>query len=244
MTLSRARKHSSNLQIPWKQGAKILLFIFLVILSIFSINKIKQTDEFPIHQVKIYGAKHLNPKEIQRLLMPLVSKGFFAVEVDQVKEQLLQAPWIANASVTRIWPDQVLVTITEHQPIARWNENNLLSSTGEIFTPDVNSYPAGLPHFIGPEGQQITMLEFYSKLNDIFHPLHLKITRLQLSPYLSWDVEFVNGMKMRLGYKDILTRVSHFVKVYSKIVGERAGDVDYIDLRYPNGLAIRWKTVS
>jgi cell division protein FtsQ len=65
-----------------------------------------------------------------------------------------------------------------------------------------------------------------------------------MSPYLSWDIELTNGMKMRLGYKDVLTRVSHFVKVYPKIVGERVSDVDYVDLRYPNGLAVRWKTVS
>lgn len=219
-----------------------MLFIFVIAISIFSVNKIKQTNEFPIHQVKIYGAKNLNPQETEHLLLPLVSKGFFAIEVDLIKEQLLQVPWIAEVSVRRIWPDQIVVAVSERNPIARWNENSLLSSTGEVFNPKPESYPAALPHFIGPEGQQLSMLEFYSKINNLLNPLHLKIKRLELSPYLSWDMEFANGMKVRLGYKDVLTRVGHFVKVYSKIVGERAADVDYVDLRYPNGLAVRWKT--
>ena len=57
---------------------------------------------------------------------------------------------------------------------------------------------------------------------------------------LSWNMMFNNGIKMHVGYKDVLTRISHFVKVYPKIVGERANDVEYIDLRYSNGMAVRW----
>jgi len=244
MTLDRARRKQSTFQIPWKQVVKVALFILFLITSYFSVNKIKQTNEFPIHQVKIYGVKHLSSQETQQMLLPFVSKGFFAVEVDAIKEQLLQVPWIEDASVRRVWPDQVVIAISEKNPIARWNENSLLSSTGEIFSPTPESYPADLPYFIGPEGQQMSMLEFYSKITALLDPLHLKIKRLALSPYSSWDMEFANGMKVRLGYKDVLTRVGHFVKVYSKIVGERSADVDYVDLRYPNGLAIRWKTVS
>lgn len=244
MTLDRARKKQFTFQIPWKQVVKAALFVLFVLTSFFSVNKIKQTNEFPIHQVKIYGVKHLNAEETQQMLLPFVSKGFFAVEVDAIKEQLLQTPWIADVSVRRVWPDEVVIIVSERNPIARWNENSLLSSTGEIFSPSLESFPSGLPDFIGPEGQQISMLEFYSKIMPLLSPLHLKIKRFALSPYLSWDMEFANGMKVRLGYKDILTRVGHFVKVYSKIVGVRAADVDYVDLRYPNGLAIRWKTVS
>lgn len=244
MILGRAQKQQSNFQLPWKQGIKATLFILLLLVSYLSVNKIKETNEFPIHHVKIYGAKHLNSHETQQMLLPLVSKGFFAVEVDLIKEQLLQRPWVADVSVRRIWPDQVVIAISERKPIARWNENSLLSGTGEVFNPAPDSFPAELPHFVGPEGQQMSVLEFYSEINNLLIPLHMKIKRLELSPYLSWDMEFANGMKVRLGYKDVLTRVSHFVKVYSKIVGERAGDVDYVDLRYPNGLAVRWKTVS
>lgn len=242
MILGRARKQQSNFQVPWKQVIKISLFVLLIAVSCLSANKIKLTNEFPIHQVKVYGIKHLNAGETQRLLLPLVSKGFFGVEVDLIKEQLLQIPWVADVSVRRVWPDQVVIAISEKNPVARWNENSLLSSTGEVFNPASASYPMDLPHFVGPEGKQMTVLAFYSEINQLLNPLHLKIKRLELSPYLSWDMEFANGMKVRLGYKDVLTRVGHFVKVYSKIVGERADDVDYVDLRYPNGLAVRWKT--
>lgn len=244
MTLDRARKRQVDFQVPWKQVVKAISFILFFAAVFFSVNKMKEMNQFPIHHVKVYGIKHLNSLETRQMLLPLVSKGFFAVDVDLVKEQFLQIPWVSDVSVRRVWPDRVVITIAEKNPVARWNNNRLLGSMGEVFNPASGSFSSDLPHLIGPEGQQLSVLEFYLRVNALLSPLHLKIRRVELSPYLSWDMEFTNGMKMRLGYKDVLTRVSHFVKVYSKIVGERAADVDYVDLRYPNGLAVRWKTVS
>ena len=244
MIHGRTRKRQSQITISWKQGIKIFFLFFLFLMSVFFVNKIKETNKFPITHVTVYGMNHLDQAEIQHLMTPLVSKGFFAVEVEFIKEQLTRLPWVSDVSVRRVWPDQVIVAISERQPIALWNENSLLSSTGEIFSPEASSMPKTLPHFLGPEGEQIHMLEFYTKIDQILHPLHLKITRLELTPYLSWNVIFDSGMIVHVGYKDVLTRINHFVKVYPKIVGKRATDVDYVDLRYPNGLAVRWKTVT
>ena len=34
----------------------------------------------------------------------------------------------------------------------------------------------------------------------------------------------------------------HFDKVRHALVGERSGDIDYVDMRYSNGFAIGWRT--
>ncbi len=228
--------------IAWRSICKISLIIALIAISFLSVNKIKRTNDFPIHHVKVYGAAHMSHRDVQHALMPLVTRGFFAIDVDAVKEQLLQLPWVANASVWRIWPDQMVIAITERIPVARWNQHSLLSTNGEIFTADENTYPQNLPQFIGPEGEQINMLENFVKMSRIVQPLHNKIAHLELSSYLAWSMTLDNGIKVNLGYKDILTRTNHFVKVYRKIVGKRAEDVEYVDLRYPNGLAVKWKS--
>lgn len=244
MVHGRTRKRQSHIQIPWRQGIKIFILFLLLFVSVFFVDKIKENNRFPIHQVLVYGVNHLDQEEVQHLMIPLVNKGFFSVEVESIKDQISQLPWVSDVSVRRVWPDQVIVAISERKPIALWNENSVLSSNGEIFTPETNTFPKSLPHFLGPEGEQIHMLEFYSKIDHTIRPLHLKITQLELTPYLSWNVIFDSGMIVHVGYKDVLTRITHFVKVYQKIVGARGADVDYVDLRYPNGLAVRWKTVT
>lgn len=243
MILGRIQKTHASIQYSWQYKLKLLLLIILFTGSIFAFNKIKNAHEFRIKHVKVYGVKHVDHLAVQRLLLPLVSKGFFGIEIETIKERLQQMPWIADVSVRRIWPDQVVITVAERNPIARWNHKSLLSSGGEIFSPEIKSYPEDLPQLIGPDGAHLHMLEYYSKIKRLLLPLNFKIDQLELTPYASWNLTLAGGMKVHLGYKDILTRIHHFVKVYPKIVGERATDVEYVDLRYPNGLAVRWKTV-
>lgn len=225
----------------WKSLAKAGCFLVLLASLFFIVNHFKTANYFPIKTVKIVGVQHIEREAIQQLLTPMVKKSFFAVDVSAIKERLLQIPWTSQVVVRRIWPNELVIMITERNPIARWNENSLLSTTGELFSPPENTIPEGLPVFVGPLGQQIFMLENHAKLNSILKPLHFKITRLELSPTMAWNITLDNGMKLSVGSKDILTRLSHFVKVYPKIIGARAADVEYIDLRYTNGLAVRWK---
>ena len=243
MMMNEIRK-GSQWRLSRQRIVKLICFVFFIFVLSCAINHFKSAKYFPIHQVKIVGISHINHDEVKRLLLPLVHKGFFGIDVDSIKDQLIRFAWVADASVRRVWPNAIEIRVREKMPIARWNEVSLISDTGEIFTPPLETCPKGLPQFIGPSGGQLMMLEYYAKIKESLMPLHYKIARLELTPGQSWRVTFDNGMKLNIGYKDVLTRINHFVKVYPRIVGERANDVDYIDLRYANGLAVRWKTVT
>jgi cell division protein FtsQ len=228
----------------WKMLLKILSFSVFLVLLTFTYSKFKNAEYFPIDSVKIFGVKNVDRTEVQTLIAPLVSKGFFDVEVDRIKERLMQLPWISQVVVRRVWPNAVTVSIEEKQPLALWNDTSLLSSKGELFTPAPTSIPAHLPQLSGPSGEHLFMAQYYAKINDVLTPLHFKIARLELTPSMTWNLILDNGIKMSVGHKDVLTRLNHFVKVYSKIVGSRVAEIDYIDLRYPNGMAVRWKSVT
>lgn len=219
------------------------LLIGSVVLSVFyTINRIDFSQYFPIKNVQVYGINRVDKQELQSLLDPLVNRGFFTVNVEYVRDRLLQMPWVAYTSVRRDWPDRLEIIVVEKTPIARWNDHSLLSEAGELFTPKQETYPAGLATFKGPEGKQILMLEYYKEINRLLVPLHARISTLELTPYSTWTLTLDNGVTLQAGHKDVLTRLDHFVKVYPKIVGNREADVEYVDLRYPNGVAIRWKT--
>jgi cell division protein FtsQ len=244
MSIGRVRKHYHGIAIPWKLIFKGLAFIVFISLLFISVNKFKSAEYFPIRNVKIFGAEHLDHADVQKLVSPFVGSGFFAIDVDKIKERLLQLPWVAQVVVRREWPDLVIVAINEKKPVALWNDNSLLSSAGELFTPDVKTYPARLPQLAGPAGEQILMAQYYAKMSSALTPLHCKITRLELTPAMAWSLTLDNGTKLSIGHKDILTRLNHFVKVYPKVVGDRITDVEYVDLRYPNGMAVKWKSVT
>jgi cell division protein FtsQ len=223
------------------QVVKIALLGMLVLSSIFAINQFKLSRYFPIKTIRVYGIHHLDHQEVQALLLPLVNHGFFTINVESIRDRLLQMPWASDIFVRRDWPDQIDITIIEKNAIARWNEETLLSQSGELFSPKQETYPVKLPKFIGPDGNQIVMLQYFNEMNRLLMPLRAKISYLELTPYFTWKLKLDNGITLQIGHKDILTHLDHFVKVYPKIVGDHAADVDYIDLRYPNGLAVRWK---
>jgi cell division protein FtsQ len=222
----------------------ICFFIFFFGLIYFisvGVHQFKLVNYFPIKEVKVAGIQHVTHQEMQRLLKPLVSRGFFAANVAHIKESILQFPWVADVSVRRIWPNQIAVQVTEKNPLARWNETKLLTVSGQIFNPPKATWPSDLPEFIASEGEQLKLVHYYEQMNTVLTPLRIKITRVELTPGQTWKLVLDNGIKLRVGHKDVLTRVSDFVKVYPKIIQDREGDVDYIDLRYVNGLAVHWK---
>ena len=230
--------------IPHKYLKKLLVGI-VIISIVFGLNQIHSSHSshyFPIKKVRIYGMKWTNQEEVKSILSPLVNQGFFALNVENIRDRLLQIPWLSDLYVRRIWPDQVEITMIERHPIAYWNEDSLLSDMGEIFTPQFNSnIPISLPKLAGPSGQHIYLMQNYKNMDRILSPLHVKISYLELTPDFTWKLVLDNGMVMHLGQTDGLVRLNHFVKVYSKIVGTKAANVDYVDLRYSNGVAVRWK---
>lgn len=236
--------NKSRLKVPFsfKTLISVSLFLTVIVLSGYLLNSYDNPDRFPIHYVKVYGVRNVDRQEVEKLIMPLVKRGFFSLDVEGVKDRLLQLPWVSQTIVRRVWPNQVIIAISEKKPVARWNESSLLSLSGELFQPAVNTIPNDLPQLKGPEGEHIQMMQYYERVNQILTPLHTKISCLELTPDMVWILSLNNGIKMTIGYKEILTRLQHFVKVYPKIIGNRIEQVEYVDLRYSNGLAVRWKT--
>lgn len=216
------------------------LLAFFIVSSIYLYNLLKHSNYFPIKAVHVVGLNHIAKTEMKDALLPLVMRGFFSINVETIHDRLLQMPWASEVLVRRRWPDTIDVLMHERVAVARWNENSLLSEDGDLFTPKDIDQPS-LANFVGADGQQITMLKYFVKINRILLPLHVKISYLELTPTMTWKLKLDNGMVLKVGYSDILTDLTHFVKVYPKIVGERAKDVEYVDLRYSNGMAVKWK---
>lgn len=221
---------------------KAMLIGLVAFSCVYLISHIHISRYFPIKTVRVFGVNRVDRHEVEELVVPLVDHGFFTVNVDYIRDRLLQMPWVADTFVRRAWPDMIDITVIEKNPIARWNDQSLISDMGVLFSPNQDTYPPKLPQLVGPEGKQIEVLQYFNQMGRMFAPIRVKIAYLELTPYSTWKLILDNGMNLQMGRKDILTRLNHFVKVYPKIIGDRAPNVEYIDLRYSNGMAIRWKT--
>lgn len=239
---ARKRKRSQQPFQQMSQPVKVTLLVMALLSCFLIASELNFSHYFPIKKVRVYGANRVDHQEVKGLMLPLVNRGFFTIKVDYIRDRLLQLPWVADVFVRRGWPDRVDITVVEKNAVAYWGRKGLLSDSGQVFTPREETYPQHLPQFKGPDGQQIAMMEYFNEMNRLLTALHAKISYLEMTPYATLRLMLDSGIKLELGRQDALRQLANFVRVYPKIVGGKAADVESVDLRYANGVAVRWKT--
>lgn len=221
---------------------EISRYLLVGICIVFTLGYLHSPNLFPIHTVWILGGQHIDHADIREAVLPFLQRGFFNIHIDEIRERLLQQPWVSEVVVHRTWPDRVEIQVLEKKAVARWGKNELLSDTGVLFVPTLDSdlKKVMLPQFQGPDGQHVLMLNYFNQMNRLLTPLHVKILNLELSSYQNWRIELENGTVLQIGHKDLWARLNRFVKVYPKIIGNQIARVQSVDLRYPNGIAVQW----
>lgn len=221
---------------------RISLGILLVLTLFLAWLKLAHPILFPIRTVKIVGSNtHIDQTTLRTTILPFVQNGILLLDTANLQDQLQRLPWVYSAAVSRVWPDTLVISLQEQQAIARYNNSALLNVQGELFTLGSTPIPTNLPLFIAPLGQQNLVLQNYQRMLAILTPLALNIAVLNLDVRQSWRLQLNNGIVLLLGKTEPLKRLQSFVTAYPQIVGAKSALVNYIDLRYPQGMAIGYK---
>lgn len=240
----RRRSHL-NFRLTTHFTALFFLFSFLVLVFIFGGKKIwgwmQKPETFPVTQFQIEGRLiHEAPQAVQKITASDMHGGFFSLDVSAVKAKLLSMPWIAEVSFRRVWPNTLVVQIDEHEALARFGKNGVLTTKGQIFYPDEKTIPDNLPVFSGPDNQAENLFHFYQILNALSKTLGLTVIVLNVNAENSWDLTLSNHIQVILGRIDALKRFQQFVLIYPKILATSKQSIALIDLRYPNGVAVQY----
>lgn len=201
----------------------------------------QKPTSFPISQIEVEGhLAHESPIILQKIIGANISGGFFSLDVSAAKQALLAIPWIADVTFRRVWPGTLTVKVIEQQPIARFGRNGVLNATGDIFYPDVKSLPQNLPDLEGPTDQSKILFDFYQTVNTMAHVLGLSVIALHENDAQSWDLILSNRVKVILGRQNAAARFQRFVAIYPKITALSNKPMLSVDLRYPNGVAVKY----
>lgn len=200
----------------------------------------------PVDRVAISGRfQRVQPLDVEKAVRDTVGgHGMVAVDLAQIAEAVQQIPWVDRASVARSWPNALTVLVVEQTPVARWGEQGLLNVRGEVFVHDSRHIPPELPMLAGPEGQQQSMTARYLAAYPRLVEAGMRLTRLTLDERGAWELSLDNGVTLRLGREQIDERFDRFMQAGARVVASRAGEIDYVDLRYANGFAVGWRTAE
>ena len=225
---------------------QIQLATMLIILLgiIFSWPFMQQTiaNMVPIRHVQVEGAfQYIDKEDIQMKINPLVQAGYFSVELQAIRNSLMNLPWTESIQVKRIWPDRLKLRIHEQKPVIRWQEHSLLNEQGEVFRPlNIDRFQT-LPVLYAPNEQRLVLLEVMHGLSVSLMDQGLYLTEFRVNERQSWLLSMENGLVIQLGRLQPLEKFSQLMKALIVTGGELVNKMVYVDMRYPNGYAVRWR---
>jgi len=200
---------------------------------------------FPIRKIAVDGEfKHLNAEHVERVVSSAINGGFFGIDVAEVRARILNEPWIFDASVRRVWPDSIRVSISEQHAVARWGEYALLNQYADIFVPDLDIVPRGLVHLDGPIGTEVEVLSRYRKIQKKLDEVGLRVVSVNLSERRAWSIGIENGATLMFGRQSVDLRLDRFNRAYSRVLKAGWNHIATVDLRYTNGFAITEKAAT
>lgn len=207
-----------------------------------------QRPAFALRGIEVRGdLQHVTSASVRTAVAGRLKGNYFTMRLDDTRRALESVPWVARASVRRVWPDRLLVTLVEHRALGVWNDGRLLSAAGELFVanPAEAEIHGALPDFEGPVAVAHEAAQRYYEFAALLAPLGMKIGTVAVTDRRSWAVAVTgpDGAATRLelgrdtGAATPVDRLARTVAAYPMVAARVGGTPQTIDARYPNGLA-------
>lgn len=239
-TSKKAAPRKAQIQFPWARMAMGAIALAFVV-TVFQISTMML--DRPITAVDIEAPmKRVTSMQIQAAISEEVRSGFISADLKQIRRELEALDWVDVAVVRRRWPDRLQILVAEQIPAARWQDDGLLNTRGELFVTGARHIPAELPRLSGPEGSSDEVARRYLAMRGPLIEAGMQLKSVRMTPRGAWELILSNGVQVRLGRRDIEQRSHRFLSTVTRLVTHREGDIDFVDMRYSNGFSIGWKS--
>lgn len=201
------------------------------------LHQIVRLPVFAIQGIEVSGeTRHITREQVQAVMDRELRGNFFTVDLEQAGAAFRKLPWVRQVNVHRVWPDRIEFVVEEHRPIARWGSTALVSAHGEVFEAAINSR---LPVFYAPRDAAPELVARYREFDGLLSRIGRHVEQIRFSARRAWQLKLDDGMVIELGRDAVDIRLAGFVEVYGRSIAGLPAAPVYVDLRYPNGFAVR-----
>lgn len=118
-------KPAPRREIPWRFIFSLSFWLLILAGIAFAANEVRQfvltDDQFsvdPNQSISIEGVQYASRARILQIFAPDLGHSAFRLPLAERRRRLLAIEWVEEASVSRIWPNRLVIRIRERKPVA------------------------------------------------------------------------------------------------------------------------------
>src|SRR3984885_3317988 len=199
-------------------------------------NAIANSAGFRITAVAINGRKQLTQDEVLAIGGVNGRSSLLFLDADQVRDKLKANPWIAEATVLKLYPGQLQIDIVERSAFALWQQDGrlaVISDDGAVLEPYLSRRFLSLPLVVG-KGAETRAKDFLALLAR--YPQVRSVTKAAVFVgERRWNLRLKDGLDIRLPEHDVgnalaaLSKLDQEDRLFSR-------DIVAVDMRLPDRL--------
>jgi cell division protein FtsQ len=194
---------------------------------------------FRIAAIALSGERHVSREEILAVAGVTGTTSLLFFDVDAARDRLKTNPWIADATLLKLYPDRLEIGIKEREAFALWQQAgrvSVIAGDGTVLEPYVNPRLIRLPLVVGL-GAAVAAKEFLALL-DRNPELRDQVRASVLISERRWNLRLRNGLDVRLPETDVEQALTTLVALDKdkKILSR---DIVALDLRLPDRVTVR-----
>jgi cell division protein FtsQ len=223
---------------------RVLLAAAVLVAAGAALDWVAQRPRFDIRRIEVTGdLRHVSRAAIRAAIAGHLRGTFFTMRLAETRAAFESVPWIASASVRRVWPDRLVVHMIERRAIGLWSDGRVLSDAGVLFeaNPEEAELDGPQVDFSGPPALAPEAAQRLAEFRTALTALGQEPVAVQISDRDSWTVRTASGQSLALGRDDpagsVSARLDAVVASYATVVAQLNGPPGRIDARYSNGFA-------
>lgn len=249
-----SRKRSAASRHAWLAARLLVLAMLLGYATYQGVTLIAAAPSLQIGHLQVRGHQRLSTGEVLALVEGLRGQNILAADLDEWQRKLLSSPWVEGATIRRVLPSTVEITVSERQPMGIGRIGMamyLIDSQGVIIDEYGPAYAdIDLPIIDGLAASpqdggsivDVARAEFAAAAIGALsaRPEILKqVSQLDVAN-LHDAVIILDGDSalLHVGDEDFAARVQQYLDL-APALRERVAAIDYVDLRFDERMYVR-----